>query len=320
MICFLILLQPFDDPFGDGPFKAITNTDGAPTEQQIHTPTTSSFNANSSQTLDMPQAVPQKPATDAGAAFYDTTNTPFGMQPTTSTPFTQQESSTPSLDIDILADILPPSEPQSFASAQQTGYQVAPNQSVPHGGFNPQTNQQYPPQNGYHAQPGQPAFPTQLGQPSLQGNYPPQHTDSVSQSGYPSQNMSLVPSVQPSQVPHAGFHTQGGPPQPNPNFYGAYQQQSVAAAPGGGYMVPPSSTGFATSQNFLSNTGSAAPVASHMGSQAPQVQSSSLVSSATASAVAPKPSSDKFETKSTVWADTLSRGLVNLNISGCKFA
>ncbi|TKY50546.1 Clathrin interactor EPSIN 3 [Spatholobus suberectus] len=31
-----------------------------------------------------------------------------------------------------------------------------------------------------------------------------------------------------------------------------------------------------------------------------------------------QPSKDKFETKSTVWADTLSRGLVNLNISGPK--
>jgi hypothetical protein len=33
---------------------------------------------------------------------------------------------------------------------------------------------------------------------------------------------------------------------------------------------------------------------------------------------APQPQSGKFETKSSVWADTLSRGLVNLNISGCK--
>uniref|UniRef100_A0A7N0TW25 Uncharacterized protein n=1 Tax=Kalanchoe fedtschenkoi TaxID=63787 RepID=A0A7N0TW25_KALFE len=35
-------------------------------------------------------------------------------------------------------------------------------------------------------------------------------------------------------------------------------------------------------------------------------------------ALAPQPTKDKFETKSTVWADTLSRGLVNLNISGSK--
>ncbi|XP_074557740.1 clathrin interactor EPSIN 2 [Curcuma longa] len=35
-------------------------------------------------------------------------------------------------------------------------------------------------------------------------------------------------------------------------------------------------------------------------------------------AVNSAPPKDKFETKSTVWADTLSRGLVNLNISGSK--
>lgn len=31
-----------------------------------------------------------------------------------------------------------------------------------------------------------------------------------------------------------------------------------------------------------------------------------------------QPAKDKFETKSTVWSDTLNRGLVNLNISGAK--
>lgn len=327
---FLILFQPFDDPFGDGPFKAITSADGVPTEQQFNT-SSNAFTENSNQSLDVPQSAPQKAATEVGGTFYDAKNMPsgpFGMPPTSGTPFPQesgtpfpQESSTPSHDIDILADILPPSTPQSFVTTQ-TGYQAAPNQPVPHSGFPPQTNQptmqpsltsQYAPQNGFQAQPGQPAgFPTQLGQPSLQANYPPQPAHSVPQAGFPSQTMALALS---GQAPNSGFHPQGGsmqPNQPNPNFYGAYQHQSVAAAPAGGYMVPPTST---TNQNFLS----------HMGSQAPQVQSSSLgapvsvTQASTGSAVAPKPSEDKFETKSTVWADTLSRGLVNLNISGCKF-
>ncbi|KAJ6680417.1 EPSIN/ENT-RELATED [Salix purpurea] len=43
-----------------------------------------------------------------------------------------------------------------------------------------------------------------------------------------------------------------------------------------------------------------------------------LTSSTGSLAIVPQPSKDKFETKSTVWADTLSRGLVNLNISGPK--
>jgi epsin len=44
-----------------------------------------------------------------------------------------------------------------------------------------------------------------------------------------------------------------------------------------------------------------------------------LPSSTGSLAIVPQPSKDKFETKSTVWADTLSRGLVNLNISGREY-
>ncbi|XP_042010142.1 clathrin interactor EPSIN 2-like isoform X1 [Salvia splendens] len=320
--------QPFDDPFGDGPFRAIRSTDGVPADHQIST-SSNSFSANSIQSLDVPEPAPQKPATEVGGALYNATGMPsgpFGMPPISGTSFPQQESSTTSHNIDILADILPPSAPQSFVNAQ-TGYQAAPNQSVPHSGFPPQTNQptmqpsltgQYAPQNGFQEQPGQPTGfpPAQHGQPSLQANYP-QPTQSTPQTSFPSQTMALTLPGQAAQAPHSGFHSQGGSMQPNQLnsiFYGAYQNQSMAAAPSGGYMVPPTSTGVAANQNFLSQSGS----------QAPQVQSSSLVApvsvtqASTGSAVAPKPSADKFETKSTVWADTLSRGLVNLNISGSK--
>ncbi|XP_042007092.1 clathrin interactor EPSIN 2-like isoform X1 [Salvia splendens] len=313
--------QPYDDPFGDGPFRAIRSTDGVPTDHQIST-SSNSFSANSNQSLDVPESAPQKPATEVGGALYNATDMPsgpFGMPPTSGTSFPQQESSTASHDIDILADILPPSAPQSFVNTQ-TGYQAAPNQSVPHSGFPLQINQptmqpsltgQYAPQNGFQAQPGQPTGfpPAQHGQPSLQANYPPQPTHSTPQAGFPSQTMALT---LPGQAAQARSMQ---PNQPNSNFYGAYQHQSVATAPSGGYMVPPTSTGVATNQNFLSQSGS----------EAPQAQSSSLVApvsvtqaSTGSSAVAPKPSAEKFETKSTVWADTLSRGLVNLNISGSK--
>ena len=50
---------------------------------------------------------------------------------------------------------------------------------------------------------------------------------------------------------------------------------------------------------------------------APHASQYSVSSSTASNALVPhQPSKDKFETKSTVWADTLSRGLVNLNISG----
>uniref|UniRef100_A0A7N0UA29 ENTH domain-containing protein n=1 Tax=Kalanchoe fedtschenkoi TaxID=63787 RepID=A0A7N0UA29_KALFE len=52
-------------------------------------------------------------------------------------------------------------------------------------------------------------------------------------------------------------------------------------------------------------------------------QASGVLSGAVASkpgqfGMSPQPAKDKFETKSTIWTDTLSRGLVNLNISGSK--
>ncbi|KAG8375944.1 hypothetical protein BUALT_Bualt09G0011600 [Buddleja alternifolia] len=283
--------QPFDDPFGDGPFKAIPTTGSAPVQHQIMQ-STNSFNANSSQSLD----VPQKAATpEFGGAFYDS-----------NTQFAQQELSNPSQDVvDILADILPPSAPSSFVNTQ-SGYTVPPGQSVSNSGF-PPANQPVPPQNNFQAPTGQPAggFPTQLGQPSLQTSYPLQSAEPISQTGFVGQTMALTYPVQALQM---GFNSQSGPAQPNhpnPNFYGTYHPQSVSTGP----------TGPVTQHNYLPQ----------MGSQAPQVRPSSLMgpvstipTSIGSSAIVPQPSKNKFETKSTVWADTLSRGLVDLNISGTK--
>ncbi|URD75116.1 ENTH [Musa troglodytarum] len=55
---------------------------------------------------------------------------------------------------------------------------------------------------------------------------------------------------------------------------------------------------------------------SQPGLQAPPMEVTASTSSLTP--VKAVSSKDKFETKSTVWADTLNRGLVNLNISGAK--
>ncbi|KAK6122885.1 hypothetical protein DH2020_043351 [Rehmannia glutinosa] len=247
--------QPFDDPFGDGPFKAVPTADS-----------------------------------------------PSGG--------VQQELSTPNQDFDILADILPPSAPSSFANTE-VGYPLPTNQSVSHGGFPPQTNQPASQHNSFQAQSGLSAgFPTQLGQPSLQTSYPLQSAESVPQTGFSTQTMALTYPVQAGQASQMGFQSQGGPTQPNPNFYGTYNSQTVSTGTAATYMVPPSSTGPTAQHNFLSQSGSAVPIASQMGPQAP--------SSTGSSAIVPQSSKDKFETKSTVWADTLSRGLVNLNISGPK--
>ncbi|WOL18077.1 clathrin interactor EPSIN 2-like isoform X3 [Canna indica] len=62
-----------------------------------------------------------------------------------------------------------------------------------------------------------------------------------------------------------------------------------------------------TQLNLLSQPGSHVPSTMEVATPAPGLQPSKTASS-----------KEKFETKSTVWADTLSRGLVNLNISGPK--
>ncbi|KAG6663948.1 hypothetical protein CIPAW_02G057100 [Carya illinoinensis] len=54
------------------------------------------------------------------------------------------------------------------------------------------------------------------------------------------------------------------------------------------------------------------------GPNAPTIPQQIFPSSSGSLSTFPQPAKDKFETKSTVWADTLSRGLVNLNISGPK--
>ncbi|GFY92852.1 ENTH/VHS family protein [Actinidia rufa] len=143
------------------------------------------------------------------------------------------------------------------------------------------------PQTGFSAQADQSAamtgFSAQSGQPATYSGFPPQ-----------SQN---VYSAQLGQPPSGFTGPNPHPALPGANFYGNFLQQQ-------GH--PTSSTPDNT-PNFLPQTSPAAPVASHMTPQIP----GSL-------AIVPQPGKDKFETKSTVWADTLSRGLVNLNISGPK--
>ncbi|KAG9445620.1 hypothetical protein H6P81_011748 [Aristolochia fimbriata] len=57
---------------------------------------------------------------------------------------------------------------------------------------------------------------------------------------------------------------------------------------------------------------------SHASSSAPPTSSMTQQLSTTQQPATVQQANDKFETKSTVWTDTLSRGLVNLNISGPK--
>ncbi|KAK8960856.1 Clathrin interactor EPSIN 2 [Platanthera guangdongensis] len=82
--------------------------------------------------------------------------------------------------------------------------------------------------------------------------------------------------------------------------------------------APPANAGFLPQQ-----LGSSIPPAlpQQLGSSIPPAQPMTVPQRTSPNISAPsnaKPVSDAFETKSSVWADTLNRGLVNLNISGAK--
>ncbi|CAA3009945.1 Hypothetical predicted protein [Olea europaea subsp. europaea] len=290
--------QPFDDPFGDGPFKAFPSQDSLPAQQQIIT-SANSFNSSSNQSSDLPQPVSRKETTEFGGTFPGTTympSDPSGMQLPAIPQSSQQEVST----IDILADIFPQSESSPFVNSQ-TSNPVLPSQPVQHIGFSPQS---YQPalQSGMLYQAGKTAPQAQTSQPA---GIPAQQSQPSSQMGFPthgSQPVSLGELPSQTGSSQAGIQAPRGQPVPlNSNIYGGYHPQSISTGPAAVQMVPQISSGSVAQNSFISQSGSA-----------------TLPSLMASSAIVPQPSKDKFETKSTVWADTLSRGLVNLNISGSK--
>lgn len=236
-------MQSFDDPFGDGPFRAISSTDGFSAPPQSTSAT--------SLSVEPPQSAAPMPNS--------ANNFGYGGS------FDQ--------NIDILADLLPPPGPS------QTSFQAPPGQQTGQSSFqgaqpSPNQDSQPPPQQGFPPQTGQfmpqPGFAPHGGQPTGLGGFPSQVGP-----GYPSSN---------GQPTHQGL-------------YGGFEPH-VSSAP-----VQPAAQVNATSSFY----------------QPPQAQSGSAALTASTGALVTVPQEPaKFETKSTVWADTLTRGLVNLNIAGCK--
>ncbi|GMI64399.1 EPSIN2 [Hibiscus trionum] len=310
--------QGFDDPFGDNPFKAVPSTDAAPAAQQIST-SMPTFQPAINQNA----VVPQPPSANSETA----TNFNFGdsfsanaysapsvssvQPPSTNSQFLPQDMSTPNQESDILADVFLPSGP-----AQQSG-------NVYGQSLQPSANtysQSPQPGANLYSQPLQPnAIP--YGQ-SAQPNANP-----YSQSAQPNAN----PYGQSAQ-PNANPYGQSMQPSSN-NLYGNFNPQNVSMPP-----QIPESAAQSSNGSFNSQIGSNAPVSSHMAAQPqnnndvlgglisqpgskPSMAPQTVTSSSTGAldiVPVPQPSKDKFETKSAVWADTLNRGLVNLNISGPK--
>ncbi|KAJ0502731.1 putative ENTH domain-containing protein [Helianthus annuus] len=230
--------QPYDNPFGDGPFKAVPSTDGFSAPPQ------------STSNVDPPQ--PAAPMPNSVGNFG------YGGG------FDQ--------NIDLLADLLPPSGPS---------------------------------QAGFQGQPGQPSFqtgqptPNQESQPPPQQGFPPQGGQFTSQPGFPphgGQSQTTGLGGFPSQM-GSGYPGSNGQPVPQSNFYGGFEPHGSSSP------VPPVAQVTATSSFYQ---------------PPPPVQSGSALNASTGALAIVPQEPTKFETKSTVWADTLNRGLVNLNIAGSK--
>ncbi|KAI4311395.1 hypothetical protein MLD38_036297 [Melastoma candidum] len=190
--------------------------------------------------------------------------------------------------------------------------------------------------NPYGDHISQPGSAAQI--PQMQSPAPPQYNGGnfQQQMGYFA-TMNMQPQYQTSAAipPGSGsFHPQSG--------FGALQHPQMASnstqptsMSGASYLPPGSSVPMGNSnsahqQGFASPAAPQAAPNAYLGSASqPNKDTSNFFSQAGQSnvlaastgaslAVVPQPSKEKFETKSTVWADTLSRGLVNLNISGPK--
>ncbi|XP_020210216.1 clathrin interactor EPSIN 2 isoform X2 [Cajanus cajan] len=305
----------FEDPFGDSPFKAIPSTESAPSQPQTQ------------QSLAPSQASGPNTESVSKFGFGDSFSATTSASETQSLSSSSQFLSMPSQESDILADILPPAPLPGTTSQQNFSASPEAQSSSSFLASSGQTASQY-----FYAQSGQPVAQASGGQqlqPSLSVSSPtnqhaqnpfPAHADQSSQPG------GHVYGGFPSQT---GYLTQGAsgmfPQSQGGHMNQTYEQRSMAPIPL--HTVPQASKGqlsqsanYLPSQspidqasqynsgNFMAQQGNASPF-NHQplgqGVHAPQ----NVVS---------QPSKDKFETKSTVWADTLSRGLVNLNISGSK--
>nr|KYP65063.1 Epsin-2 [Cajanus cajan] len=294
--------QSFEDPFGDSPFKAFTSAETAPAQPLAYQNTEpSQSNGHNAETIsnfgfgDSFSVVPY-------SAPVASDTQPFS----TNSQFLSQDLSSQQQETDILADILPPAPLPEMTSQQ--------NISAP-----------------AFAHPSSPSFPASSGQMASQP-FSEQTGQYNQKGGQPAQSPFASQGGQPAQSP---FASQGGQPA-QPGMYGGFHSQDGSLTSGASTMSPQSQNGYnghMNSGNFLPQ-GSTAAFASHMAPQAPTGQLSQgsnfphHMSSPSpthqpsqfnrTTALVSQPSKDKFDTKSTVWADTLSRGLVNLNISGPK--
>ncbi|KAG2720924.1 hypothetical protein I3760_02G056700 [Carya illinoinensis] len=315
-----VVNQAFEDPFGDSPFKALPSTDGFPTQHQTSAPTTS-LQLTTNRSAEPPQQAAPKVDAVSNFDFEDTFSGPtfsehivHKIQPPTNSQYSAQELSSPQHNTDILADILPPGPSSTFTSQQAfpgpTGHPLQPNANM---------------YSTFHTQAGPVAPQIEPGPPAQlsSGSFLP-HGGSTS---LPTSLMVPQTPAGPTAQLNGGnfFPQQGAPPitshmpqastGPTSQFNGMnYLPPLQGPATPVDAHVAQTSTGPAVQPNS-DVLGNLLPQA---GPNAPTIPQQIFPSSSGSLSTFPQPAKDKFETKSTVWADTLSRGLVNLNISGPK--
>ncbi|KAF3543936.1 hypothetical protein DY000_02002378 [Brassica cretica] len=301
-----------------------------PTSESFH-PRPVAATSSSSQT---PYSTPSGPAArnfGFGDSFSTVANPEPGvqnMQPPSNSPgFLQEQFDTSDNDFDILAGILPPSGPQVSVPQQSSA-------SVPTSQFPPSGNNMY---EGYHPQPVStaPNMPgqTPFGQAVQPYNMVPHSQNTTGATpfhngGFMHQPGSAVynPGVVTSHPTSESFH-----PRPVAATSSSSQTPySTPSGPAGQFMTH---QGHEMSPSHAPQRTQSGPVTSQrnnnfMGDMFTQAGPTSAVTSSSSShsdltpitgaiEIVPPPQK-KFEPKSSVWADTLSRGLVNFNISGPK--
>lgn len=287
-------MQSFNDPFGDSPFKAVPSTETVQPQPQMST-STDSFPLTTNQSADTGSNFP------FGDSFSAVTYSAPGdssVQTPANSQFLPQDPSTEHQNTDILADILPPSGASQPTANIYGNFQPQPGSMVPHT------------QTGFSGQHGSGAFPPQGGPVAPQ--MPAGPTSQFNNGNFMSQQGGFA-------APNSGnfYSQQGGSTGPITNYMAPQTQTGPAAQYGGGHYV--TQQGSISSQ--VSHQSPTGPSSQHnidaLGNLLPQGGSNILTSATGALAIVAQPPKDnKFETKSAVWADTLSRGLVNLNISG----
>lgn len=348
-----VMNQTFDDPFGDTPFKALPSTDNAPAPQQTMA-STAPFHLNQNAEMTQPAAPQGESVNNFGESFYGMTYSAPNVSNVQPSPgnsqFLPQELSTSQQDNDILADILPPPGPSPAAASQvpfstPTSQPAQPNANI-YGSFQPQTGSMSPaapnldPQmsSGSAAQFSNNNF---ISQGSSAASYMAPQTPAGPTAQFSSGNFLAH---QGSAVPAASqfaLQNPAGPASAHQDPTGQAFGHQNPTGPASGYQHPTgpafghqNPTGPASSQqnpnglafghqNTTGPTQQNDDLLNNFLPQAPNppVASQPALPSSTGSLAIvpqPQPSKAKFEPKSAVWADTLSRGLVNLNISGPK--